>query len=246
MDSLDKFLEFRIEKLTSDQGIPIDLAAICTQIGAVVEEREMIPEAAMQVTDGQFRIYLQSNFREMPGLSLRRRFSLAHELGHTLFYERQDGELKPRKDAPRGDSLEDACHQAASMILVPSKALKPELRQQPPASAAAIVEFASRFDVSIEVMLRRLNECGVFEHGWAPILARRSGDAVAIEYAVYPPWVKSHFSAPKRGVTFNGWFRGIEQADGILRKETQDGILEALPVKVTGSLVIFELRILSE
>ena len=176
----------------------------------------------------------------------RRRFSLAHELGHTLFYERQDGELKPRKDAPRGDSLEDACHQAASMILVPSKALKPELRQQPPASAAAIVEFASRFDVSIEVMLRRLNECGVFEHGWAPILARRSGDAVAIEYAVYPPWVKSHFSAPKRGVTFNGWFRGIEQADGILRKETQDGILEALPVKVTGSLVIFELRILSE
>ena len=58
--------------------------------------------------------------------------------------------------------------------------------------------------------------------------------------------MKSHFSAPKRGVTFNGWFRGIEQPNGTLRKETQDGTLEALPVKVTGSLVIFELRILSE
>ena len=131
------------------------------------------------------------------------------------------------------------------MILVPSKALKPELRQQPPASAAAIVELANRFDVSIEVMTRRLNECGVFEHGWAPILARRSGETLAIEYAVYPPWVKSHFSVPKRGVAFNGWFRGMEQADGVLRKETQNGILEARPVKVTRSLVVFELRTLS-
>ena len=63
----------------------------------------MIPEAAMQITDGQFRIYLQSNFTEMPGASVRRRFSLAHELGHTLFYEEQDGELtSQRRD--RGES----------------------------------------------------------------------------------------------------------------------------------------------
>ncbi len=242
MDSLDKFLEFRTEKITSDQAIPVDLASVCAQVGAVVEEREMIPEAAMQVTDGLFRIYLQSNFIEAQGSKMRRRFSLAHELGHTLFYEQQDGELKPRRDTPRGDSLEAACHKAASMILVPSKMLKSELRIQPPTNANSVVELANRFDVSTEVMLRRLNEFGVFEHGWTPVLTRRSGGSLAIEYAAYPPWLKSHLNPPSRGTSFSGWFRGSEQPDGAFVKETHVGVLEASPVKVTGSSIIFELR----
>jgi hypothetical protein len=247
LDSLDKFLEFRINQIIADQNIPIDLAAVCAQIGAVIEEREMVPEAAMQVTPGLFRIYIQSNFAESPGWALRRRFSLAHELGHTLFYERQNGELRPRKDAPRGDGLEAACHQAASMILVPSKVLKVELKNQQPASANDIIMLAHRFEVSTEVMLRRLNQFAVFEHGWTLVLARRrSIDTLAIEYAVHPPWLQVHLSVPTRGTSFNQWFRGIEQADGVLVKETTAGILKASPLKLTGSLVIFEIRIQSE
>jgi Zn-dependent peptidase ImmA (M78 family) len=245
LDSLDRFLEFRIEKITSEQAIPVDLAAVCHQLGAVVEEREMIPEAAMRVTGGQFHIYLQSNFVEAPGSRMRRRFSLAHELGHTLFYEQQNGEMKPRKDTPRGDSLEAACHRAASMILVPSKVLKPELKRQPPANARAVVDLANRFEVSTEVMLRRLNEFGVFEHDWAPVLTRRSGGVLAIEYAAYPPWLKSHLSPPGRGASFKGWFRGSEQPDGKFQKETHEGVLEALPIELTGTSVIFELRMQS-
>ena len=245
MDSLDKFLEFRIEKITSDHAIPVDLASVCANVGAVVEEREMIPEAAMQVTDGQFRIYLQSNFVEAPGARMRRRFSLAHELGHTLFYEKQNGEMKPRRDAPRGDSLEAACHKAASMILLPSKVLRPELRKHPPTNVNSVIELANRFEVSTEVMLRRLNEFDAFEHGWAPVLTRRSGGDLAIEYAAYPPWLKSHLHAPSRGTSFNGWFRGSQQPDGAFVKDTHAGVLEASPVKLSGSSIIFELRMQS-
>ena len=157
MDSLDSFLNFHVEKIMSDRSVPIDLMAVSAAVGVVVEEREMIPEAAMQAKGKQLFIYLQSNFIDLPGMALRRRFSLVHEIGHTLFYEEHDGELKPRKDAPRGESLEAACHKAASMILVPGKALKAELREHPPSNSAAIVELASRFEVSIEVMVRRLN-----------------------------------------------------------------------------------------
>jgi Zn-dependent peptidase ImmA (M78 family) len=246
LDSLDKFLEFRIEKIASGQSIPVDIAAICDRLGAVVEEREMIPEAAMQVINGQFRIYLQSNFTEAPGSAMRRRFSLAHELGHILFYDQQNGEMKPRQDSPRGDSLEAACHKAASMILVPSKVLKPELKQRPPANANDVIELANRFEVSTEVMLRRLNEFGTFEHGWAPVLTRRSGTALTIEYATHPPWLKPHLNAPGRGASFNGWFRGSEQPDGTFKKETPEGTLDALPVNVTGSSIIFELRMQSQ
>jgi hypothetical protein len=95
-------------------------------------------------------------------------------------------------------------------------------------------------------MLRRLNEFGIFEHGWAPVLTRRIGDGLKIEYAAYPPWMKSHLRAPNRGTPFNWWFRGAEQPDGTFKRETSEGVLEALPVRLSGSSVIFEIRMESE
>jgi hypothetical protein len=68
LDSLEKFLEFRIEKITSEQSIPVDLSFVCHQIGVVVEDREMIPKAVVRVANGRFHIYLQSNFAATPGL----------------------------------------------------------------------------------------------------------------------------------------------------------------------------------
>ena len=151
----------------------------------------MIPEAVIQVTEGRFYIYLQSNFGDSPGAKRRRRFSLAHEIGHTLFYDCDDGEIKPRKDSPRGENLEAACHKAASMILIPSKALQREMKQQPPTNAVVVVELANRFDVSAEVMLRRLHDLGAFHKDWAPVLTRQHNGGLCIEFAPYPPWLRS-------------------------------------------------------
>jgi hypothetical protein len=243
VDSLDNFLNFHIEKLTVGQDIPVDILKVAARVGAVVEEREMIPEASMNVKDGHFRIYLQSNFKDLPGAALRIRFSLAHEIGHTLFYEQQDGELKSRKDAPKGDRLEAACHKAAALILVPSKALRSEIRRQEVSNSAAIVGLANRFDVSTEVMLRRLNEFGGFENDWAPVLTRRNGEVFEIEYAAYPPWLKSHLGKPQVGVDLSTWFKPTESSGGTLKRKLPDGDLEAQPFRVTGSKTIFELRI---
>jgi Zn-dependent peptidase ImmA (M78 family) len=118
----------------------------------------MIPEAAIEIKKNRFHIYLQSNFKNSAGRALRARFSLAHELGHTLFYELRDGVLRPRKDAPRGNRLEAACHRAAAIILVPSKALRSQIQQRREWKASALMELANRFEVSAEVMLRRLSD----------------------------------------------------------------------------------------
>ena len=139
---MKSFLEYRIEKLIPDPHIPVDLEAVCARLDIAVEEREMIPEAVMQVAGGRFQIFLQSNFRHTPVARLRQRFSLAHELGHTLFYDRENGAIRPRKDSPRGDNLEHACHKAASMILIPSKVLHQELKRHPPVDAGSVVELA--------------------------------------------------------------------------------------------------------
>ena len=242
MDSLDKFLNYHIEKLVADQDVPVNLMKLAARIGAVVEEREMIPEAATDVKDGRFHIYLQSNFKDMPGAALRSRFSLAHEIGHTLFYEQQISALNSRKDAPTGDRLEAACQKAAAMILVPCKPLRSEIRRREVSNAAAIVDLADRFEVSTEVMLRRLNELGEFENGWAPVLTRRNGRMFEIEYAAYPPWLKSHLGKPQIGTDFSMWFRSTEDSEGILRRKHLEGRLEAEPFQITGSKTIFEVR----
>jgi hypothetical protein len=243
LNSLNNFLEFRIEKLIPDPSIPVDLAAICDQLGAVVEEREMIPEAAIQVNDGRLHIYLQSNFRDAPGARVRQRFSLAHELGHALFYDQESGEIKPRKDSPRGDKLEAACHKAASMILIPSKALRREIKRQPPSNAAAVIELATRFEVSAEVMLRRLQDFTVFDHDWTAVLTRHHRSGMTIEFAPYPPWLRSRVAKPTRGSQFNEWFRGTERPGGRFTKDTYGGVLEALPVRLTEFSTIFEVRV---
>ena len=244
MDSLDNFLNFHIEKLTVNQDIPVDILKVAAQIDASVEERLMMPEAAVDIKNGHFHIYLQSNFRDLPGAALRRRFSLAHEIAHTLFYERQEGELKSRKDSPKGDRLEAACHKAAALILVPSQALRSEVGRQEVSNSAVLVGLANRFEVSTEVMLRRLNEFGGFEDNWAPVLTRRNGEAFEIEYAAYPPWLKSHLGKPHIGMDLSTWFRPTESSGGVLTRKLADAKLEARPFQITGSKTIFELRIL--
>lgn len=243
MDSLNTFLNHYIDKLTDGRPFPIDLASLSNDIGVIVEEREMIPEAAMQPRGGRFHIYVQRNFLDLPGMRLRRRFSWAHEIGHTLFYEMRDGQLKARRDAPRANALEAACHKAASMILVPTRALRAQLQNHPLDGAAQIARLAERFDVSIEVMVRRLNEFGVFEDGWAAVLTRRINGAPTIQYASYPSWLQSYLRTPKRGGQFSSWFSATEQSDGVLRKRFGDISVEAVPVELTTSLVLFELRV---
>jgi hypothetical protein len=253
--ALDSFLEHHVEKLVAGQEAPIDLLKVAEISGAIVEEREMIPEAAVAWENGGLRIYLQSNFIEVPGLRTRRRFSLAHEIAHTLFFEQRDGGLKPRRDAPIGDRLEAACHRGAGLLMVPTALLRKELRRFPDAKdAACIRELALRFDVSAEVILRRLDDLNAFGDGFAPILTRRAdGGRFTIEFAVYRPWLKALLIAPRRGGDFEAWFgRSETQSFGsapagvpgeILARNTPRGRLKARGVDITSSIRIFELTL---
>jgi len=203
----------------------------------------MIPEAAMHVEEGKFHVFLQGNFLSTPGANLRRRFSLAHEIGHILFYDVVNGEISPRKDSPRGEKLEAACHKAAAMILVPGKIIQRELKKRPLTSSASVLELASRFEVSAEVMLRRLYELRLFEQDWVPILTRWQGRQLIIEFAPYPPWLRSRLTPPSRGLHFEDWFRGSELPDGTFVRDTEGGTLEASPTRMSGSSVILDLRL---
>ena len=94
-------------------------------------------------------------------------------------------------------------------------------------------------------MLRRLHDVGVFDKDWVPVLARQQKSGLAVEFAPYPPWLRSRLTQPTRGASFDDWFSGSEQLDGKLVRKAGDRVLEATPLKVSGSLLIFEVRLRS-
>jgi hypothetical protein len=220
-----------------------------------VEEREMIPEAVMTPEGDKFRIYLQSNFARSPGGQIRRRFSLAHEIAHTLFFEMRDGVMKPSLGAPRGDQLEMACQKVAAMLLVPKSLLERELGEGGEVSSAdSILQLACQFEVSVEAMVRRLGEVEAFRVRFCPAVTRRSEDRrYKIEYAQHAPWLRDFVQKPRRGMDFEAWFWDADNTgsstDGrqtevecLIRRKARH-VLTAKPVDVTGSSRIYEIQL---
>ena len=110
---------------------PVDPVQFADSCGVLnIEYRHMIPEAVLTAVEGGFVVYLQDNFILPNRNKTRERFSLAHELAHTFFYDRNQEVPKPMKGSPRGEKLERLCHLAASEILLPSPLLKKELEKR--------------------------------------------------------------------------------------------------------------------
>jgi len=80
----------------------------------------------------------------------RRRFLVAHELAHSLFYERSEGQ-RPARATPLNEAEERFCDEFARWLLLPRAVL--ERRRS---SASAIFDLHREFDISVEVAARAL------------------------------------------------------------------------------------------
>lgn len=187
---------------------PIDPTALASSCGVLkIEYRSMIPEAVLAPMEGGFTIYLQNNFVVPNMRKGRERFSLAHELAHTFFYNRNLRIPKPMKDSPRGERLEHLCQVAASEILLPSPLLKKELeRRGKVESVESLFDLAQYFDVSLEALMRRLHESRLFEEEkFAAILVDSANGKQIIRTGCYGPILLSNVGAPQRGMDFKTW-----------------------------------------
>jgi hypothetical protein len=181
--------------------------ALAQAIGNVdIEECEMIPEAAIKVSGGRFKIYLQANFKDRLGQRVRLRFSLAHEIAHTFFFQVQDGKLRPMKGGPRGDDLERACHEAAGQMLMPTCLLPAEIEKTRTVSGEDIIQFARIYDVSVETVLRRLRLHPAIEAQDTTFALCERG---IIRFALYPTWLGSILRKPS-GKSIQAWVRSSD------------------------------------
>lgn len=255
------FVDQRIRKvldhLTKEHGQlspPVNPRLLTTYLRVLsVEQRKMIPEGVLCVVQGGFRIYLQSNFADQPGFRVRQRFTLAHELAHTLFYDISGPLPKLVKGAPRGEKLERLCQLGAAKILVPEPLLLREIKKRGLiCTVDNILELARLFDVSSDVMIRRAHSVqSVAAENFAAVLAveSRNGD-FEIRSACYRPWLRCHAQAPRAGSGFSIWSRPILAGATTCNpnewsRNTSNGLLLARKVAITARSFIFEITLKS-
>lgn len=218
----DEFISKKVESLFAEAAKvngpvapPVDPKALAYLCGVVsIDHRPMVPEGVLSPVSGGFRIFLQSNFANQPGVKLRQRFTIAHELAHTFYYDLHDkgGLPERKKGSPRGQRLERLCHIAASQILVPEPLLRREIKTKGEVtSTESILELSNIFGVSAEVLIRRLHGLGlVASDTFAAILVRTSTEGKQlIEAACYGPLLLCLTAKPKRGVAFDSWVKPL-------------------------------------
>ena len=151
--------------------IPIDIFRIAMEkrvrvtndlVGNSCEEGLLIPEK------GSYLVRLKQKSTES-----RRRFSLAHELGHTFFYRdtgkglrHQIGVLNMRERTAE----ERICNLFASALLMPSQQLRRHLRGLPTGRPSQLLDrlesVAQTFRVSLPALIQRLRSTQVDAPGY--------------------------------------------------------------------------------
>jgi len=202
---------------------PIDLFELAKiQRVTVVDLRPMLPNGGLSIRQSGFVIYIQNlsinepiqvpvagPVEDRPKLTTRQRFSMAHELAHTLLFNASDPpQLRP--DAPKGSKLEALCHRAARRILMPPTELTAEVTKRGRIGAGDVLDLARRFDVSTEVVLRRCDELDELRDSDRALLYIRKSLSGSDEVAGFlcSRWFQHRRGRPELGTPPTKWTSG--------------------------------------
>lgn len=161
------------------EGPPYDSFRLADALGIEVVARQDLDDARLVTSGGMPRI--EFNPQRRPA---RIRFSVAHEIGHTLFADYADRDRYRDLDARRADDwqLEVLCNVAAAELLMPAGALP--IGEASDLDLVRLLDQRARFGVSTEALLRRVVR--LTARPAALFAAARSGDGPSfrIDYAV--------------------------------------------------------------
>lgn len=166
----EKARQLRREKGIS--GPPFDPYEYAKALGVEVEEREdmTIDGLLKQTSEGKFIVNLKKD-----AIEYRKRFTLAHELAHTFFYDILVGSVRFRGNRNDFDSEEERlCDIAASEMLMPFTIFQNDVQDTkqedgtiPPTT---IFSLSQRYKVSLQAVAIRISYV-TMEHAcafWKP------------------------------------------------------------------------------
>jgi hypothetical protein len=125
----------------------------------------------------------------------RLRFRVAHELAHTLFYDRSGN--RPQRLVPNSEEQELFCDEFARALLIPPAVIPPRLTDP-----RAVVELSRQYDVSLEVAARAAAASCC--HLWFGLYVYSSGQ-------INPQWLSSLEMGPP---WINAWMEEWSLASG--------------------------------
>jgi hypothetical protein len=177
---------------------PTDLDALAARLGIVAMRSEDLPVSAeLRRADAGYEV-VYSSYQSLT----RRRFSIAHEMGHVLF--EGTGPNPPRT----GQELERLCNMLATEFLLPEEVFKEAAG--PEVSLQKVFELARLFEASLSATAIRCCEFGAgvaFEvEGTRVVWSRGATKGVAdeiqtaVDEALQGQWVSSEVVRFDRGV----------------------------------------------
>lgn len=133
------------------QGPPYDSFQLADALGIEVVARQDLDDARLVAERGEPRI--EFNPQRRPA---RIRFSVAHEIGHTLFEDFAQRDRYRDQGRRREDDwqLEILCNVAAAEFLMPAGALP--ISEASDLDLVRLMDQRARFEVSMEALLRRV------------------------------------------------------------------------------------------
>lgn len=212
--SLLRALSAEVEILSCDAAkneFPVLLRPIAERRKVTsVEFCPLLVDAMLTTHPNGFRILFNSNGADP--LELRRnyecesreqvmgsrlRFSLAHEIAHTLFYDLSGGIPQIARQFRSGggrtvmEKLEWNCNRLAAQMLLPTPMLRAALRRMKTVNPQALLELAGRAGVSIAALVRRINDqnnllVDPYFRGCI-VLAKQSGHETTVTAIAKPP-----------------------------------------------------------
>jgi len=222
--------------------------------------RLMVPRGVLVPVQEGFEIFLRDldsrdldiDAPEPRGLlSARQRFTFAHEIAHTFFYENPKAVPPPLHGLKNPRDLEDLCHSAAGRLLVPSNLLKNEVRRELGDSeridSGFIRAMVARFQVSPDVIIERLRAVEIGNCFSRCILLVRSNEGKARVITCYfGQGLSPILPVPKKYEPVIDWFpefpRLIVQHNGKGRWEvTRNGrnlVIEKDPLGRIGDFLL--------
>lgn len=213
-----------ILKAARVRGAPVDLFSVARACRVrSIAIRRMIPRGGTEAVEGGFLLYVRGDedrqlgvdTAEAPGLTNRQRFALAHELGHTLFYDWTQSRPRPSAKSPQDRELEELCDIAAANLLVPIDYLWPRVKSRYQLSVKDIVSWAEDFRVSAETMLGQVGLAGCPAVDRLLIVARKLGP---MEAQIRRCWFGAEFGSLLRRPED---FQKLSQAADVLAVATR-------------------------
>ena len=166
-----------------------------------VEFRPLLVDGGLGVSRNGFVMFVKCNpedaqdydlmFKSSGGCDLpeRARFTIAHEIIHTMFYDLSSTKPKPLLEASTEkelDSLEYACNYGANRLLLPKSRFESLLSSDRFSTASKVIDVSRAFRVSLDVLLIRLERTKVWSggSGFVALVNTFSGSPVIERVAV--------------------------------------------------------------